>query len=76
MKFTGGAIQPDKSFAYLIDFSFRANGEFDFINPASLVANLEVKDNQNIPQPLSIIYPSIGKERLGMFIAPDRNIDN
>ena len=33
IRFTGGASRPDKSFACIIDVDFKANGEYNFVDP-------------------------------------------
>ena len=74
LKFTRGSIRPDKTFAYIIDFHFKANGEYEFKDPYTLAIDLEVRDEQNILQLLQIVNPDMGKETLGVYITLNGNM--
>ena len=73
LKFSRGTIRPDKSFAYIIDFYFIANGAFKFKMIDQLDVELKVKDEWDQQQSLQIVNPSKGKETLEVFIVPDGN---
>ena len=64
MKFIGGVIYLDKSFVYLVDFTFKLNRDYYFILIDNLEAILLVRDEYNIRKPLSIIEASKEKENL------------
>ena len=72
MKFTGRAIQLDKSFVYIVYFKFKSNGKFIFIPTTDIDEVLQVRDEFDVRQTLQIIDPSIGKETLSIHIALDR----
>ena len=71
MKTTGGAIRPDKTFAYPISFDFKPSGEYFFEKVENLVYSLSVKNHEDIREDLDLIDANVGKETLGMFMAPD-----
>ena len=68
---TGGAIRLDKSFAYPISFDFKPSGEYFFEKVEDLDYSLSVKNHEDIREDLDLIDADVGKETLGMFIAPD-----
>ena len=71
VKTTGGAIRPDKSFAYPISFDFKPSGEYFFEKVEDLGFKLTVKNHEDIREDLDLIDADVGRETLGMFIAPD-----
>ena len=71
LKTTGGAIRPDKSFAYPISFQFKPSGEYYFEKVEDIDLSLSVKDHQDIREELELFDADIGKETLGMWLAPD-----
>ena len=71
LKATGGAIRPDKSFAYPISFAFKPSGEYQFEKVEDMEQHLTVKNHNGVEEELDLIDPHIGKETLGMFLAPD-----
>jgi len=73
LKFTGRAIWPDKFFAYILDFQFKTNKEYFLVPAAQIEEELKVKDEFDYSQTLQLIDPSVGKEILGVMIAPDGN---
>ena len=52
IKFTGRVIRREKSFAYLLDYKFKLNGEVYLNKPESLEINLEVRDSSDVPRKL------------------------
>jgi len=42
LKATGGAIRPDKSFAYLLSFKFKSNGDYKYKSVAETDIELSV----------------------------------
>ena len=71
IKFTGGTIRPEKTFAYLLDFKFKPNREYFLCKLESLGIELEVKDKENILIILYIIDLAIEIETLGVYLALD-----
>ena len=57
----------------MIDFTFKANGDFNLSDLDSLGIELEVKDANNTTKRLKIADPSIGIETLGVHIILDRS---
>ena len=74
MKATGGAIRPDKSFAYPISFVFKPSGEYYFEKVDDMEHTLSVKDHEDVRKDLKLIDAHVGMETLGMFLAPDGNM--
>ena len=71
LKATGGAIRPDKSWAYPIGFKFDSKGKWRYQKLEEIETNLTVKDENENEQSLNMIPPDRGKETLGVFLAPD-----
>ena len=71
LKTTGGAIRPDKSWAYPIGFKFDKNGKWRYQKLEEIQHELMVKDDKDETQRLELIPPDRGKETLGVFLAPD-----
>ena len=59
---------------YLTDYRFKLNSIFTFKKVEDIEAELIIKDENNNRQPLTIIDTATGKDTLGVFLAPDRNI--
>ena len=76
LKTTGGAIRPDKSFAYPISFEFKPSGEYYYEKVEDMEHSLTVKDHENIRTELELVDATVGKETLGMFLAPDGNMQD
>ena len=75
LKTTGGAIAPEKSWVYPIDFSFAEDGTWYYRSPEDIGWDFTVKDHNDVRQPLPQLAASEGKETLGVFLAPDGNND-
>lgn len=73
LKTTGGAIRPDKSFAYPLDFIFDETGACRYKTVNEIGRTLNVKDHTGRRQPLTLVEASVGKETLGVHLAPDGN---
>ena len=71
LKATGGAIRPDKSWAYPIGFQFDTNGKWRYQKINEIDQELTVKDDKDETQKLTLVPPDRGKETLGVFLAPD-----
>ena len=76
LKTTGGAIRPDKSFAYPISFSFKPSGEYYYDKVEDMHQTLTVKNHEDIREELELVDAHIGKETLGIFLAPDGNMQD
>jgi len=50
LKFMGSVIRHNKSFAYIINFNFKANEDFRFIPANQLEVELRVRDKFNVNQ--------------------------
>ena len=74
LKTTGGAIRPDKSFAYPISFVFKPSGEYYFEKVEDMDDILTVKNHEDIREELDLINADKGEETLGMFLAPDGSL--
>lgn len=73
LKATGGAIAPEKSWVYPIDFGFNDDGSWYYLQPEDIDFEFSVRDCNNIRTPLPQINPHKGKETLGVTLAPDGN---
>ena len=70
---SGGAIVPEKSHWYLIDFSW-SNGKPSYKPTSSLPVQLVVKDSAGVLQPLRQLEPWEAERTLGVRLAPDGNM--
>ena len=52
LKVTGGAICPDKSFVYPINFIFKSSGNYSYKKVESMDITLSVKDEFGVREPL------------------------
>jgi hypothetical protein len=73
LKATGGAIVPAKSWVYPISFVFNSEGKWKYETVREIGANFSVKDHNEDTLPLPQHDPHIGKETLGVILAPDGN---
>ena len=71
---TGGAIRPDKSFAYPISYQFAPSGEYEYEKVENFDRTLTVKDHTGKRENLKLVDPREGKETLGICIAPEGNV--
>ena len=76
LKATGGAIRPDKSFVYPISFAFKPSGEYYFEKVEDMEHTLTVRNHEDTREELELVDAHVGKETLGMFLAPDGNMDS
>jgi hypothetical protein len=76
LKTTGGAIAPEKSWVYPIDFDFTPDGTWYYRSPEEIDFAFTVRDHDDIRQPLPQFDASTGKETLGVILAPDGNNDD
>ena len=73
LKTTGGAIVPSKSWVYPIDFKFDSKGKPEYKSMEEIEQTYSVLDKDNNSQLLQRYEAHIGKETLGVFLAPDGN---
>ena len=73
LKTSGGAIVPSKSWIYPIDFKFDNKGMYHYKTLNEIDPSFTVLDKKNVQQQLCCYEASIGKETLGVFLAPDGN---
>lgn len=73
LKATGGAIRPDKSFIYPIDFKFNTSGKCEFKTLDEIPYEISVKDEYEQRHILDNIPSTVGKETLGVYLAPNGN---
>ena len=67
---TGGAIEPDKSFWYLIDFVWH-KGKWRYATEEDCPAELTVRDLNGEVKVLKRLHPSQAERTLGIRLAPD-----
>ena len=72
LKATGGAIVPQKSFWYLIDFKW-SSGNWRYATTKDVEATLEVTDHMGNRKTIERLEPSASRKTLGFFMAPDGN---
>ena len=73
LKATGGAIVPEKSFVYPIDFKFNTAGKVSYKTVQEINAHFEVPNAEDHIIDLRQYEPSKASETLGVFLAPDGN---
>jgi hypothetical protein len=73
LRATGGALDPSKSFWYLIDFVWD-NKKFRYRTIEEMPGDLVVKDHQRVPAVLRRFEVSHSEKTLGVFVAMDGNI--
>ena len=72
---TGGAIGPDKSHYYLLDFIWQ-DGNFRYATPTEAPASINILDKDGNRQTLERIEPNRAQKTLGVYLAPDGNDDD
>ena len=72
LRATGGAIVPEKSHWYLIDFEW-TQGRWRYASQKDKPADLYVRDAWGNQQKLQCLKPSEAKRTLGVRLAPDGN---
>jgi hypothetical protein len=70
---TGGAIVPEKSFWYLINFKW-SSGNWRYCSSSEMAASIKVKDINGFLKELKRIEPHQAMTTLGVDIAPDGNL--
>jgi hypothetical protein len=73
LKATGGAIVPEKSFVYPIDFKFNTAGKATYKTVEEIGAHFEVPDAQGNTVTLRQLEASDAEKTLGVILAPDGN---
>jgi hypothetical protein len=69
---TGGAIGPEKSHFYLLDFVWK-DGNFHYASSAEAPASVSVLDKDGNRKPLQRIEPHHAQKTLGVYLAPSGN---
>lgn len=72
---TGGAIGPDKSHYYLLEFIWK-EGNFRYASPIEAPASVTILDKDGIRKTLERIEPNRAQKTLGVYLAPDGNDDD
>ena len=75
LKLTGGAIVPEKSWIYAIDFGFHESGKWYYRTKDEINQEFTVIDHTGLRRELTKIEPHQGKETLGVILSPDGNND-
>ena len=70
LKATGGAIRPDKTFVYPLSFHWEPSGEYRFETVEEIDRTLTVKDHNNVRHELKQYEAHIGRDTLGVLLAP------
>jgi hypothetical protein len=73
LKATCGAIVPEKTFWYLIDFSWQS-GQWKYKTISECPAKIEIKDIKGVRKELQRYEVHNAQETLGVFLAPDGNL--
>ena len=71
LKATGGALVPEKSFVYPIDFKFDNSGKVWYKSVEEINAHFEVPNKDDKVILLRELEPSSASETLRVFLAPD-----
>ena len=72
---TGGAIVPEKSHWYLIDFVWM-HGHWHYVTEAETPAQISVQDSTGTEKMLERLAPDKARRTLGVRLAPDGNCDD
>ena len=75
LRTTGGALVPQKCWVYPIQFQFDSHGQYSYSPTEDLQLHLTVPDDTQRLHPLLQVEPTIAKETLGVYLAPDGNED-
>jgi hypothetical protein len=73
LKTTGGALVPEKSFVYPIDFKFNPAGIVSYKTVREIDAHFEAPNAEGQMNVLRQLEPAEATETLGVFLAPDGN---
>ena len=73
LRVTGGALDPQKSWIYPIQFQFDAKGRPHYQSPEDLDLRFTVHDSNLTRCPLNLVHPNSAKETLGVFLSPSGN---
>jgi hypothetical protein len=71
-KATGGAIRPDKSYLYLIDFIWTGS-RWRYRQQVEMPENITVKNGHGEPEVLTRLDPDDARKTLGVYLAMDGN---
>ncbi len=72
---TGGALAVEKSRWWLIDFIWDEKGNYRYATIEDTPGQLTVKDWDGIVKPIQRMEPTEAYETLGLWMAPDGNLD-
>ena len=73
LRTTGGAIVPEKSWVYPIDFTFDTTGKWKYKSVEEIGAQFSVRDETQTRINLTQVEPNEGRCTLGVFLSPDGN---
>ena len=76
LKTTGGAIVPEKSWIYAMQFDEDIHGNMIMRKAEDIQTEFTVLDQHDIRQSLKTIDIHQGKETLGVYLSPNGNNDN
>ena len=76
LKSTGGAIVPEKSWVFPLEFKFDEKGGATYKTPAEINQQFLVLDQHDTRTNLNTLAADVGKETLGVTLAPDGNNDD
>ena len=71
---TGGAINPDKSYWYLLDYKW-TGAQWVYRSMEEMPGDLQAPNPSGDVQPLNRYEPHKAAKQLGMLTAPDGNMD-
>ena len=71
---TGGAINPDKSYWYLLDYKW-TGAQWVYRSMEEMTGDLQAPNPSGDVQPLNRYEPHKAAKQLGMLTAPDGNMD-
>ena len=70
---SGGCLRPDKCWWYVIEFAWKQDGSWRYRTKTETAGKLAIPDHKQNDQYIDQIEPSVGKEGLGVYLAPDGN---
>ena len=73
LRFTGGALDPNKNWIYPIEFFFDRKGNPHYRSTNQLNLHFTVEDSKTNRCHLTQINPTEAKETLGVYLSPDGN---
>jgi hypothetical protein len=68
---SGGAIRPDKSHWYLVDFQWDAEGNWSYVKEKATDKPLVVRNHKGVYEPIERVSPDDARQTVGVRIGPD-----